>query len=111
MSELLTKKCVPCKGGIPPLGDADVQKYLKEIPEWDVHTEEEVPRIDREFTFKDFKEAIAFVNKVADIAEAEGHHPNILIHSWNKVRIELYTHAIGGLHENDFIIAAKINEL
>jgi len=68
-------------------------------------------QIEREFTFKNFKKAMVFVNKVAELAESEGHHPNILLHSWNKVRLTFYTHAIGGLSENDFIMAAKVNLL
>lgn len=104
--DLTLKKCVPCEGGMPPFTEAEVNRYISQIPNWEVL---DFKKIRREFKFKDFKEAIAFVNRVADIAEAEGHHPDILVYQWNKVRIELSTHAIGGLSENDFILAAKIN--
>lgn len=88
-----------------PLTAEEIEKYLPEVPGWEVL---ENKKIRREFKFKDFKDAMAFVNKVADLAEREGHHPDIFIHGWNKVRIDLATHAIGGLSENDFILAAKI---
>lgn len=111
MSTNLTEQhCVPCEGGVPPLADAEIQKYLTEVGgNWD-HVPSLVHKIKKEFKFKDFKEAMAFVNQVADLAEAEGHHPDIHI-SWNKVRLELFTHAIHGLSENEFILAAKIERL
>lgn len=106
--ELTQKKCVPCEGGVDPLPENEIKKYLAQLKtKWDIINNK---KIRKEFTFKDFKEAMQFVNKVADIAESEGHHPDIHIH-WNKVLIELWTHAINGLFENDFIIAAKIDEL
>lgn len=91
---------------MPPLTRDAIAKYLPEVPGWEVL---EHKKIRREFTFQDFNEAIAFVNDVADLAESEGHHPDIYLHNWNKVRIELSTHAINGLSENDFILAAKID--
>ena len=91
-----------------PLVAEEVEKYLSQISGWKAM---ENKKIHREFRFKDFKEAMGFVNKVGDLAENEGHHPDIYLHGWNNVRIELSTHAIGGLSENDFILAAKINEL
>lgn len=106
MSNLINKKCVPCEGGMPPLTAEEIEKYLPEVPDWEVLDNK---KIQREFKFKDFKEAMAFVNKVADLAESEGHHPDIHLHNWNKVRLELSTHAIGGLSENDFILAAKVS--
>lgn len=110
MDPLSKKHCIPCEGGVPPLTRDSALNYLKQIPGW---TLQEIPllQIKREFKFKNFKEAMTFVNRVADLAEYEGHHPNIFIHGWNKVRLALFTHAINGLHENDFILAAKINEL
>lgn len=93
---------------MPPLTHAEIETYLFEVKEWSVEVDK---KIVREFLFKNFKEAMEFANKVADSAEEEGHHPDILIYSWNKVRITLWTHAIEGLSENDFILAAKINEL
>ena len=87
----------------------EIQKYLPEIEGWEIT--ENNKKIFKGLKFKDFKMAMEFVNKVADLAEQEGHHPDILIHGWNKVRLELSTHAIGGLSENDFIMAAKIDRL
>lgn len=109
MSHLLSKKCAPCNGDTPPLDNATIHKLLADVPEWDV-IDDENTKIGRTFTFKDFVEAMNFVNKVADLAEAEGHHPDIIIH-YNKVTLELWTHAIGGLSENDFIVAAKADAL
>ena len=108
--ELLQKKCVPCEGGVAPLKDEEVERYLNDVPDWRLN-KGDVNKIERDFTFKNFKAAMEFVNKVADLAEKEGHHPNILVHGWNKVKLILYTHAIKGLHENDFVMAAKINQL
>ena len=104
--DLTAKKCVPCEGGMLPLLAAEVPALLQKVPGWEAA---ENTRIFREFTFKNFKDAMTFVDAVAALAEEEGHHPDILIHRWNKVRLELTTHAIKGLSENDFILAAKIN--
>ena len=103
---LTQKKCKPCEGGMPPLTEEQVNELLKQIPGWEIKD----GHVFRQFKFKDFKEAIAFVNKVAEIAEQEQHHPNIAIH-YSKVSIELWTHKINGLSENDFIIAAKIDQI
>lgn len=102
------KHCVPCEGGMPPLDHEYVQKYAAQVPEWNVSDDEK--KITREFAFKDFVEAMKFVNAVAAVAEAEAHHPDIYIF-YNKVRFELSTHAMNGLSENDFILAAKIDEI
>ncbi len=110
MSELSKKKCVPGRGGLPPLSRESIGPLLAAIPGWTL-VMEKPPRIRRELQFKDFKGAIGFVNRLADLAEAGGHHPNIALHDWNKVTLELTTHKIGGLHENDFILAAKIDRL
>jgi 4a-hydroxytetrahydrobiopterin dehydratase len=104
--ELSRKKCVPCEGGVPPLTPEEVVDYMERVdPGWHLGGK----RIAREFTLKDFKAAMGLINKVAVIAEREGHHPDIHLERWNHVRFVLYTHAIGGLHENDFILAAKID--
>ncbi len=105
---LAAKHCVPCRGGIPPLAEEEARRLLAGAPGW--RLEEGGTRMTRRFEFVDFRKAIEFVNRVADIAEEEGHHPDIAIH-WNKVDLILWTHKIGGLHENDFIMAAKINRL
>lgn len=104
-SDLKNKKCVPCEGGVDPLSDEQISQWLRELPLWKLVGKE----IHREYQFKDFKAAMVFVNGVAELAEAEGHHPDILIYQYKKVRVTLWTHAIGGLSENDFIVAAKID--
>ena len=105
--DLLKKKCIPCEDkGIKPLGLADAEDYLIEVPLWKL--DEKAQKIFKEYKFKDFIGAINFVERVADVAEMEGHHPDIHIH-YNKVMLELWTHNIGGLSENDFIVAAKID--
>lgn len=106
MPTLTQKFCVACEGGTPPLPAAQAQALLAEVPGWDLADQ----TLSRKFRFKDFQEAMAFVNRVAALAEAEGHHPDFSI-SWTRVRLDLTTHAIKGLSENDFILAAKINEL
>ncbi len=106
---LTEKKCVPCEGGAQPFTEAQIKEYLSQLkPGWEVLDNK---KIKKQFKFKDFKEAIAFVNKVADLAEEEGHHPDIRIFGYKNVEIELSTHAISGLSENDFILAAKIESL
>ena len=108
MSDLTSKKCVPCSIGAIPLDSDEIQGFLKNLNEdWEVNDNKQ---IERTFKFKDFKEALEFTNKVGSIAEAEGHHPDICL-TWGKVNIILWTHKIKGLHENDFIMAAKIDEL
>jgi 4a-hydroxytetrahydrobiopterin dehydratase len=104
--KLQEQKCVPCHGGMPPLSREDAIVMHEEIPEWTLRDN----AVERTFTFKDFREAMKFVNKVAETAEQEGHHPDIHIY-YSKVRIELTTHKIKGLSENDFILAAKINNI
>lgn len=108
MVHLSDKKCVACEGGTPPLTSEKVKEYVAELGGgWEILDEK---KIKKDFKFKDFKEAMVFVNKVAEIAESEGHHPDVHIF-YNKVIIELWTHAVGGLSENDFIVAAKIDKL
>ncbi len=106
MNSLLKKKCIPCEAGGKPLTKNEAEVYLREIQGWALS--EDAKKISKEYKFQDFIGAINFVDRVADIAEEEGHHPDIHIH-YNKVLLELWTHKIGGLHENDFIIAAKID--
>lgn len=109
--DLKNRKCIPCEGGVKSLSKSEVRHYIREISnEWKLLEEAGVLKIKRSFKFSGFKEAISFVNKVAVLAESEGHHPNIFIY-YNKVDLELYTHAIKGLHENDFIIAGKVEKL
>lgn len=87
----------------------ELAQFRQEVSEWEVYDGD--TKIKRGFEFSDFSEAISFVNKVAGLAEQEGHHPNIYLHDYKKVLIELWTHKIGGLHKNDFVLASKINEL
>jgi 4a-hydroxytetrahydrobiopterin dehydratase len=105
---LAAKSCVPCKKGCASLTEAEARALQKQVPHWELA--EKGTRIRHEFEFADFLAAMRFVNRVAEVAEAEGHHPDIAIH-WNKVELVLWTHSIGGLHENDFIVAAKIDRL
>ncbi len=109
-TNLTKRKCVPCEGGVPHLTAAEAKKLHRQTPQWALIKAEGMDAIERQFKFKDFAEAMKFVNKVAALAEKEGHHPNFDIR-WNKVKLTLWTHAIGGLSDNDFIMAAKIDTL
>lgn len=106
--DLASKKCVPCEGGIPPLTYNEIAMYLKLVDNmWEIKGEN---KIIRKFQFVNFKHTMNFVNQVADIAEKEGHHPVMHV-GYGECTIELWTHAISGLSENDFILAAKIDEV
>lgn len=107
--DFVNKKCVPCEGSTKPHDAIVVKNYLQATPGWLTNTES--TQIFREFILKDFIAALKLINQIGDIAEAEGHHPNIELYSWNHVKIVLFTHAISGLSDNDFIMAAKINQL
>lgn len=104
---LTQKHCIPCKGGTLAFSNTQEEELIKQTPNWTL-LRERTHRIRRVFTFRNFKDAIKFVNKVADLAEEEGHHPDIKI-VYNKVQLDLFTHAVGGLSENDFIMASKID--
>ncbi|MCK6480893.1 MAG: 4a-hydroxytetrahydrobiopterin dehydratase [Planctomycetes bacterium] len=104
---LAARRCVPCRRGTPPLGEAAVAALLPEVPAW---TLEEGRRLRREFRFPDFARALGFVDRVGALAEAEGHHPDLHL-GWGRVGVVLWTHAAGGLTEADFILAAKIDRL
>ena len=102
------KTCIPCQGGIPPLNKKEINNFIKELDsDWKVYKSKEIRK---EYMFKTYKEAIIFVNNVAELAEEEGHHPFIHI-NYKKVLIILFTHKINGLHENDFIVASKCDLL
>ena len=105
--ELARKSCVPCQGGVPPLGTQEIEPLMSRLEGWSV---EQGHHLTKTFTFPDFAEALAFVNQVGALAEAEGHHPDLRL-SWGKVVIEVWTHKINGLTESDFILAAKIDRL
>ena len=108
MNNLTEKKCVACEGFETPLNYVEAEVLLKQIPGWAVS--DDAKWLSRAFKFKDFAEALAFVNKIGAIAESEGHHPDLEL-AWGRVGVKLTTHAIKGLSENDFIVAAKINTL
>jgi 4a-hydroxytetrahydrobiopterin dehydratase len=107
MSELASRTCTPCRGGIPPMSEDQATRLLDQAPGWELL---EGRRIERRFRFRNFKEALGFVDKVGALAEEEAHHPDITF-GWGYATITLSTHKIKGLHENDFIMAAKINGL
>jgi 4a-hydroxytetrahydrobiopterin dehydratase len=107
--QLVAKKCAPCEGGVPPSTPEEAREQLQKLPGW--RLTEDGQRIRKEWLAKNFMAAIDFFNRVAELAESEGHHPDLHLESYRKVAIELWTHAIGGLSENDFILAAKIDRL
>jgi 4a-hydroxytetrahydrobiopterin dehydratase len=107
MADLASKTCVPCRGGVPPLQGQELKKLHEQVPNWQVNNEH---HLTREFKFSDFRTALDFVNKVGELAEQQGHHPDILL-KWGSVGITLWTHKIDGLTESDFIMAAKIDTL
>ena len=111
MTTLSEKKCVPCEGGTAALTHEEAQPFLKQVDGWKlVEPEGKSPRIEKVFKFEGFMPGVDFVNQVARIAEGEGHHPDVVL-KWGEVRITLVTHAAKGLTENDFILAAKIEQL
>ncbi|MGA2639272.1 MAG: 4a-hydroxytetrahydrobiopterin dehydratase [Spirochaetia bacterium] len=106
--DLARRQCVPCKGGVPPLAAERVQSLRRQVsPDWTLVGGH---HLQREFKVKDFRQALALANRFGEIAESQRHHPDLLV-SWGKLRVTLFTHAIDGLHENDFIIAARIDAL
>ena len=110
-NDLHNKNCIPCKGGIPPFDISEIHKYLKKIDGWNVKKkEDENFFLEKNFEFKNFIESQKFINKVGEIAEAEGHHPDIWF-GWGYAKIKIFTHAIKGLHESDFVLAAKVDKI
>jgi 4a-hydroxytetrahydrobiopterin dehydratase len=107
--QLATKKCVPCEGGVAAYPRSDALEQLEKLPDW--HLTADSRRIRREWVVKNFMAGMQFFNRVAELAEADGHHPDLHLAGYRNVAIELWTHAIGGLSENDFILAAKIDRL
>jgi 4a-hydroxytetrahydrobiopterin dehydratase len=104
MSTLRERRCTPCTGATPRLGAAEIATLEPQVPDWTVRDD----RLRRKLTFRDFVAAIAFVNRMAEVAEAEQHHPDFTVH-YREVEVSIWTHAVGGLSENDFILAAKID--
>ena len=111
MKDLLKKKCVPCEGGVIPFDVSEIHKYQKKVDGWDIAKDSnDVHFLEKNFKFKNFKMSQDFINQVGKIAEEEGHHPDIYF-GWGFAKINITTHAIKGLSENDFILAAKIDEI
>jgi 4a-hydroxytetrahydrobiopterin dehydratase len=111
MNDLLKKKCLPCEGNVIPFDISEIQKYQKKVDGWDLKKNEDKKfYLEKKFLLKNFIESQNFVNKVGDIAENEGHHPDISF-GWGYATIKISTHSIQGLSENDFILAAKIDEI
>jgi len=110
MDELTTMKCTACRGDEPPLTDAQIDELRPQVAKWQIVEREGVQRLARRFKFRDFAQALAFTNDVGQAAEAEGHHPAILT-EWGRVTVTWWTHKIGGLHQNDFVMAAKTDQL
>ena len=110
MNDLANKNCVPCEGNRPAFDKSQIHKYLKKVDGWDVKNDDGNFYLIKEFSFKNFKESQKFINKVGDIAEIENHHPDISF-GWGYCKIKIFTHAIKGLAESDFVLAAKIDKI
>jgi 4a-hydroxytetrahydrobiopterin dehydratase len=103
---LAERSCVPCEAGCEPLQEREVRDLHQQVPEWEIRTEDGVRQLVRSFTFPDFARALAFTNRVGEMAEIENHHPRIVT-EWGAVTVTWWTHQVGGLHQNDFVAAAK----
>ena len=111
MTDLIKKKCIPCEGGVVPFDISEIHKYQKKVDGWSLQKDvNEIFFLEKEFKFKNFVESQNFINKVGTVSETEGHHPDILF-GWGYAKIRITTHAIKGLSENDFILAAKIDKI
>jgi 4a-hydroxytetrahydrobiopterin dehydratase len=106
VSKLAEQHCVPCRGGVPPLRGEQLVPYAQQLPDWKIIEEHHILK---SFLFPDFRKALDFTNRAGEIAEAEGHHPDLCL-SWGKVEVKIYTHKIQGLTESDFVLAAKIDQ-
>jgi 4a-hydroxytetrahydrobiopterin dehydratase len=110
MTSLATEKCVPCRGGEPALTDAEIDELMAYVTNWQLKEVDGIKRLERVFKLKNFAEALAFTNKIGAIAEAEDHHP-LIVTEWGRVTVQWWTHILRGLHNNDFIMAAKTDEV
>lgn len=110
MNKLSNQHCEPCRTGSPKISAAMIEQYKPIIPEWKITSSKGMEQLEREFVFKDFREALEFTDRVGQIAEEEGHHPAILT-EWGRVKVNWWTHKIGGLHLNDFVMAEKTDSL
>ena len=107
MTDLAERECVPCRGGVPPMKGEEIEKLLKQLEGWQVIDEHHLQKI---YRFKDFRQSLEFVNRVGNLAEQQGHHPDICF-GWGKADVTIWTHKIDGLSESDFVLAAKIDKL
>lgn len=107
MEDLATKKCEPCEAGTSALRGVELRRLFGRLEGWNLINEH---HLEKEYLFKDFRQALDFVNRLGEVAEQEGHHPDIFL-TWGKVKVTLWTHSVGGLSENDFILAAKADAL
>ncbi|NEQ52156.1 MAG: 4a-hydroxytetrahydrobiopterin dehydratase [Leptolyngbya sp. SIO3F4] len=111
MSDVLTSQtCIPCSGKVPPASDDEIAELKPQIPDWNIISEDGVSQLQKVYNFSDFKAALGFTNKVGELAETEQHHPALLT-EWGKVTVTWWTHALHGLHRNDFIMAAKTDDI
>jgi len=110
MDELMQMKCIACHKGEPTVTDAEIAEFHPQVPEWQIVEKEGIKRLERLFKFENFAQALAFANKVGELAEAEGHHPALLV-EWGRVTVQWWTHKIRGMHRNDFVMAAKTDKL
>jgi 4a-hydroxytetrahydrobiopterin dehydratase len=107
MAELSERQCVPCRGGVPPLKGDEIKNFLRQLDGWQVVNEH---HLEKTYQFNDFRESLHFVNRIGELAEAQGHHPDICF-GWGKAEVKIWTHKIDGLTESDFVLAAKIDKL
>jgi 4a-hydroxytetrahydrobiopterin dehydratase len=110
METLSQQKCVPCEGGVPPISQEEIAQYKPQIPDWSVLNQDGIPYLQRIYTFPNFKSALGFAQRTGETAEEQQHHPTLIV-EWGKVTVQWWTHAINGLHQNDFIMAAKTDQV
>jgi 4a-hydroxytetrahydrobiopterin dehydratase len=110
MTDLTLQSCQACRADAPKVDEAELAEWLKQLPDWSVQVRDNIMQLERQFKFKNFKRAMAFTNKVGDMAEVEGHHPRLLT-EWGKVTVTWWSHRIKGLHKNDFVCAVKTDSL
>lgn len=110
MTELVGRTCEACRVGAPPATEAQIAEYRRQLPEWEVVVRERIPRLERAFMFRDFAAAMEFTNRIGELAEEQGHHPALLT-EWGRVTVTWWTHKIRNLHVNDFVMAAKTDEV
>lgn len=110
MTPLVKQECIPCKGDEPTVTEEEVKEYKSQVPNWEIETRNGIKQLERTYDFDDFEQALEFTNQVGEIAEEQNHHPK-LVTEWGKVKVTWWTHKIGGLHKNDFVMAAKTDQV